>query len=239
MVLPRPTANQVLAQLAPSDLAALAPQLEEIALPRLMRVEERGRAIDHAYFPTSGLCSVLASDARGQQLEVAVIGREGMSGYSIVLADGRAPYETLVQISGHGYRIAAATLRRRLYESSSLLRSLLRYGETLIVQMAHTAVAHGRSTIEERLARWLLMTHDRIDGNAIPMTHEFLAIMLGVRRPGVTVALKQLENRGLIRRVRSAVEIVDRDALLRASNGAYGAAEAEILRQGPTQPAAS
>ena len=222
--------NGVLNHLHDDDLALLTPHLEPVALPRLMRLEERGRGIEHVYFPDDGVASVVARNLDGGQLEVALIGREGVTGTAVMLTDGRAANEIFMQVAGHGRRLPSALLRACMAQSERLRAVLLRYVHTFMVSMAHTAVAHGRSTIEERLARWLLMAHDRIEGDAVPLTHEFLAIMLGVRRPGVTVALKRLEERGPIRRVRRTIEIADRDGLKKAANGAYGAPEAEFTR---------
>jgi CRP-like cAMP-binding protein len=115
-------------------------------------------------------------------------------------------------------------------KSETLRRSLLLYGHAYIVQTSRTSLANARSKIEERLARWLLMAQDRMDDHTVPLTHEFLSMMLGVRRPGVTIALRFLEGRGLIRRVRGRISISDREGLKEISRGAYGAPEAEFLR---------
>ena len=135
-----------------------------------------------------------------------------------------------MQIGGGGQRIGAVELGHAIEQSAGLHWSLLRYGHAFVVQMGYTALANGRSKIEERLARWLLMAHDRVDGDLVPLTHEFLATMLGVQRPGVTVALGLLENKGLIQAERGVVSIADRKGLEEISNGAYGAPEAEFRR---------
>src|SRR5436305_4043506 len=113
------------------------------------------------------------------------------------MAGERAPHETYMQLGGNGQRVAAAELRQAMAQSASLQRAFLHYAHAFFVQTARTAMANGRSKIEERLARWLLMAHDRTDGDELALTHEFLATMLGVRRPGVTVALNLLEGSGL------------------------------------------
>ena len=135
-----------------------------------------------------------------------------------------------MQHRGSGQRIAASTLREAIEQSASLRHMLLRYGHAFLVQTAHTAMANGRSKIEERLARWLLMAHDRIERDELTLTHEFLAVMLGVRRPGVTVALNLLEKSGLIRTERGIIFITDRQGLEEHSNGAYATQEAEFQR---------
>jgi CRP-like cAMP-binding protein len=135
-----------------------------------------------------------------------------------------------MQVAGDGLGVSSAKLNQAMEESPALHRSLLRYGHAFVVQTAQTALANGRSKIEERLARWLLMANDRLDGDQVPLTHEFLSVMLGVRRPGVTVTLDLLEKEGLIQARRGTVAILDRTGLRKISNGAYGAAEAEFKR---------
>lgn len=135
-----------------------------------------------------------------------------------------------MQIAGAGQCIKIRALRRGVAESDSLLRALLKYSHDFNVQVSHTAMINARSRIEERLARWLLVAHDRLDGDELHLTHDFLATMLGVRRPGVTVALHELQNRGLIRPRRGSITIIDRQGLVQAANGAYGTGEAELGR---------
>ena len=132
------------------------------------------------------------------------------------------------RVSGSGHRVTAELLRQGIEQSPALHTSLLRCAHAFNVQTAQTAVANGRHKIEERLARWLLMAQDRGDGDELRITHEFLGLMLAVRRPGVTIALNLLEARGLIRARRGTVRIVDREGLMESSNGAYGVPEAEF-----------
>jgi CRP-like cAMP-binding protein len=154
----------------------------------------KNKRVDHVYFPESGMASVVAN---GQQaIEIGIIGREGMTGPSVVMGNtDRVPHETYMQIAGHGQRIRADRLREAITTSSSLHQTLLAYVFSFMTQTTQTALANGRSKIEERLARWLLMARDRMDSDELPLTHEFLAIMLGVRRSGVTVALQELSAR--------------------------------------------
>jgi CRP-like cAMP-binding protein len=135
-----------------------------------------------------------------------------------------------VQCAGRGLRISAQRLREAMDKSAAIRNVLLQYGHAFVLQMSYTAIANGRSKLEERLARWLLMAHDRVDGDTLPMTHEFLSLMLGVRRPGVTLALHLLEKDGLIQASRGAILIADRRGLEQISNGAYGKPEAEFQR---------
>ncbi|MGP0090306.1 MAG: Crp/Fnr family transcriptional regulator [Xanthobacteraceae bacterium] len=149
---------------------------------------------------------------------------------AVIMGTDRSPNETFMQGAGAGQRITADKLRQGMEQSGTLRRALLHYGHTFVIQAMHTAMANGRGRIQERLARWLLMAGDRIDGDELPLTHEFLATMLGVRRPGVTVALSRLEEDGLIQAHRGVISILDRKGLEQNSKGAYGAPEAEFQR---------
>ena len=224
------TGNQVLANLTPADFALLQPHLEKIELPVRRQIELRNRPIEHVYFLESGLGSMVVSAGANHNIEVGIIGREGMTGLPILMDVDRPVHETFIQTAGTAQRIATAKLREALDTSSALHRSLLRYAHTLITQMAYTALANGRYKIEERLVRWLLMADDRAGGNPIYLTHEFLALMLGARRAGVTVALSELQKRGVLKVRRGVIVIEKRSALQEAANGSYGIPEAEYQR---------
>jgi CRP-like cAMP-binding protein len=212
--------NLVLSRLSAPDFQLLEPYLEDSDLPLRKVLERRGKPIRFVYFPESGFASVVA-DGGKQPIEVGIIGREGMTGLPVILGSDRNSNEVYIQAAGQGRCVRANDLRKVIDKSVSLHRSLLRYAHTFLEQATRTAVANGRSKIEERLARWLLMADDRIDGPDLPLTHEFLAMMLGVRRAGVTMALQELEREGLIARKRGHVVIVDRRALEKLSNGTY------------------
>ncbi len=209
----RKTLNQVLARLSPKDFGILEPDLKSVELPVRFQVEERGKPIRHVYFIERGIVSVVANGLGKRSIEIGIIGSEGMTGLGIIMGAHRAAHESFVQLAGSGQRITAAKLRQAIDRSVTLHRSFLRYGNAFINQTARTAVANGRSRIEERLARWLLMAHDRIDGNEMPLTHEFLSLMLGVRRAGVTEALNFLEDAGLIELRLKKIVIMDRAGL--------------------------
>ncbi|HUL07023.1 MAG TPA: Crp/Fnr family transcriptional regulator [Candidatus Acidoferrum sp.] len=221
--------NRLLSRMAEEHLALLAPHLATVELPVRKPLESRNKQIGAAYFIEHGIASVVANGT-GRSVEVGLIGREGMTGMAILMNTDRSPHDTFMQVGGGGQCISSSKLRRQLEESPALHRYLLRYGYAYVVQTAQTALANGRSKIEERLARWLLMAQDRLDGDQVPLTHEFLSTMLGVRRPGVTVALDLLEKEGVITTRRRIVTIVDRTGLRKISNGAYGVAEAEFDR---------
>src|SRR5947208_2806927 len=215
------SSNRILSCLPRHDLALLEPHLEPIDLPLRKSLETRRKRIDHVYFVESGFASVVANGTSKPGIEVGIIGREGMTGLAIVLGIDRAQHATYIQVAGKGLRISATRLREADARSITLHRAMLRFAHSFLAQTTTTALANGRSKIEERLARWLLMADDRIDGDDLPLTHEFLGLMLGTHRPGVTIAVQALEKAGLITTRRSHITIVDRKALEKSSNGAY------------------
>jgi CRP-like cAMP-binding protein len=223
------SANRLLSRLSPEEFGLLQPYLEAVDLPVRKQLESRNKPIEAVYFLEHGFASVVANGT-GRSIEVGIIGPEGMTGLSVIMGTDRSPHETYMQVGGDGQRLSSAKLGQAVQESPALHRHLLRYGHAFVVQTAQTALANGRSKIEERLARWLLMANDRLDGDEVPLTHEFLSVMLGVRRPGVTVALDVLERKGLIHAKRRVVAIRDRAGLRKFSNGAYGASEVEFKR---------
>ena len=159
-----------------------------------------------------------------------MIGREGMTGLPIVLGNHRSPHATYIQAPGTGKCIAATELRKATQASVSLRDSLLKFAQAFGVQTTHTAVSNVQSRLDVRLARWLLMAHDRIGDDTLPLTHEFLSLMLGVRRAGVTEALHALRERGLISYGRGQIALKDRKGLERAAGEAYGVPESEYRR---------
>lgn len=224
------TRNQLLMALTPDAFAKLQPRLEFIDLPLRMRVEAPFKSIPFAIFPERGIISVVARAPDNHEIEVGIIGREGATALPVVMATDRSPNDTFVQLAGDGWRIPVPDLRE-LLEASSQLRSVLqRFAHVFLIQAAHTALANGRGSIEERLARWLVMGHDRIDTDELNLTHEFIAVMLGVRRAGVSTALDRLEGLGLVSNKRGLIVVLDRDGLIAKSNGLYGAPEAEYCR---------
>jgi CRP-like cAMP-binding protein len=213
--------NRILSRLSRADFALLKPHLEPVDLPVLTRLEIGNKRIDSIYFMERGFASVVADGADEGGIEVGIVGREGMTGLAVVMGKDRSPHDTYIQAAGAGQRISAAKLRAAMDQSVSLHRSFLHYAHAFYIQTTHTALANGRSKNAERLARWLLMADDRIDGAELPLTHKLLSIMLGLHRPGVTVAVKALENAGLIRARRGAITVVNRKGLERMSNGTY------------------
>ncbi len=222
--------NRILAALSNEDFGLLQPSLEPVELQLRQRLESPNRQIGHVYFVEQGFASVVANSFGDRNIEVGLIGREGMTGLAIVMGTDRSPNETMVQGKGKGVRIAADELRQALARSAAMHTLFLRYAHVFGVQASQTALVNGRAKLEERLARWLLMAHDRIDGDEVALSHEFLAIMLGVRRAGVTVALNQLAKDGVIATQRGSISIIDRKGLEEAAHGSYGTPEAEFRR---------
>jgi CRP-like cAMP-binding protein len=212
--------NRILSRLSAADLALLKPDLEPVELPLRHVLEVPNKSINHSYFIEYGLASIVAANGH-KRLEVGLIGCEGMTGLPIVLGNDRSPNETFMQVPGNGIRIPADKLRKAIAQSSSLERACLSFAHAFMNQTASTALSNGTATIEERLARWLLMANDRLRGDEVPLTHEFLSLMLGVRRAGVTVALHYLEHRALISLARKQIVITDRKGLEAAANGTY------------------
>ena len=213
--------NRILSRLSRADFALLEPDLEAVDLPVRKSLEARRKRIDQVYFIEAGFASVVANGNNKPSIEVGIIGREGMTGLSIVMGHDRAQHATYIQVAGKGLRISAAKLRQADERSITLHRAMLSYAHAFLLQTTTTALANGRSKIEERLARWLLMADDRIDGEELPLTHEFLGLMLGTHRPGVTIAVQALEKQGLISARRGGITIINRKSLEKRSNGTY------------------
>ena len=213
------------------DLATIASALEPVALPLKFPIDTPGTHIPFCYFPTeSAVASVVTSGARGERLEVGLIGHEGVSGIAAILGNTPSPTESFIQVPGHGLRIKTEILCAAVQKSAALSNILLRYVHVFLVQAQQTALVNGRATLEVRLARWLLMAHDRATSPNFAMTHQFLSLMLGVRRAGVTTSLHELEGRGLIKSLRLRVIILDRAGLEAFAGWTYGVPEAQYRR---------
>jgi CRP-like cAMP-binding protein len=222
--------NRLLAALAPADVALLQGHLVAVTLDRRHPLEHPNRKIEHVYFMEHGIASVVAGGDSGREIEVGLIGCEGVSGLAVILGDDRSPHSTYMQVGGDGQKISAQMFREAMAQSPSLRKILMHYAQAFMVQTSFTAVANAKGSVEERLARWILMAHDRVEGDDIALTHEFLAVMLGTRRPGVTEAVQTLSRKGLIRADRGLVAVVDRDGLLKRAGKLYGGPEAEYER---------
>jgi len=224
-----PFRNHLLAAMSSGDLTLLQPNLQTVELRKHASLESANKKIEHAYFMEHGFASVVGGKSN-QDVEVGIIGCEGMTGLPVIFGNHRSPHTCYIQAAGDGQRIATPALRNAMTQSATLQALLLKYAQAFMIQTTYTAIANARGTLEERLARWLLMSHDRIDGDQLPLTHEFLSLMLAVRRPGVTDALHALEGRGLIHANRAAIDVLDRKGLINCANGLYGTPETEYQR---------
>ena len=229
-----PPRNRLLAALSAEALAHLS-GLQAVPLALRDVVEAAGAPISHVYFVETGLLSVVGTTrpehrVEAGRIEIGMIGSEGMSGSAILLGSDRAATETMVQAAGTALRLPVAELEAAVEASPEIARLFLRYVNVLMVQTGQAAVANGRAVVSERLARWILMWQDRLQNDDITVSHEFLSVLLGVRRAGVTTAMHALEGRGSIRSTRTLIKIVDRERLLVGANGFYGIPEAEYAR---------
>jgi CRP-like cAMP-binding protein len=212
--------NSILSGLPEAEFELLRPYLTHVELPLRESLHKPKALIKDCYFIGSGLASVVVK-SKHESLEVGLIGFEGLSAVELILGGDKSRHETFIQVAGHGWRISTEHLLAALKKSPSLQRSLLVFAQQFLEQATNTAFANGTATVEQRLARWLLMADDRIKGNHVPLTHEFLALMLGVRRSGVTVALNLLEQRGHISGARGLIKIESREGLEEAADGTY------------------
>ena len=222
--------NRLLKALPADDFNLLEPSLQPMPAPLRHVMFEAHKPIEHVYFPESGFASVTMPSTTGP-IELGMIGREGLVGASpILLGVDRSPHDCFTQMAGDVLRISVADLKQAIGRSPGLGAVLLRFVQSFLVQIAQTAFANAAYTIEIRLARWLLMCHDRGQDDELGVTHEFLAMMLGVRRPGVTLATQTLEGNLLIRASRGRIVVLDRPGLEALAGESYGIAEAEYLR---------
>lgn len=221
--------NRLLGAMDTAALAALERHFVPVSLERRRQLEHPNRAIEHVYFMEHGIASVVARSA-DSELEVGVVGCEGVTGIAVILHCDRSPHSTYIQVNGSGQCISADAFRATIAAHDSLRILLSRYAQSFLVQTAQTAVANARASLEERLSRWLLMSHDRIDGDELQITHEYLALMAGTRRSGVTETMRRLANADLVRPGRGLVGIIDRKGLETLAGRFYGLSESEYDR---------
>jgi CRP-like cAMP-binding protein len=230
--LPSPSAEQVqnrlLASLPPAVLSALMPKLHQVPMSLREVLVAPEAVIHHVYFPVEGMISLVAVLEDGRRGEVGIIGREGMFGVSLLAGIETSFTEAVVQLPGSALRMSAADFRREILSDGPFRAMLTRYNEALAAQISQTAVCNANHDVEERLARWLLMAHDRASGDELLLTQDFIAMMLGVHRPSVTVSAGILQRAGLISYVKGGrVTVVDRSLLEGAACECY----ATVLRR--------
>lgn len=223
-------ANRLLGLLQPKDRERLRPHLEPVPLEYRQSLYRANKPIDSVYFIESGVGSLVNTMSDGRAAEVGTIGNEGLVGLPLVFGDGRAPTSVYVQVPGAGLRAPAAVFRKELAQSPSMQAVLMRYAHAFFNQVAQSAACNHFHTLQQRCSRWLLMTHDRMPSDEFLLTQEFLAMMLGVQRTGVTAAAGALQRAGLITYKRGAVTIHDRRGLKRLSCECYGVSKREFDR---------
>jgi CRP-like cAMP-binding protein len=222
--------NHLLAALSDEEFAPMEPWLEVINLPRGDILARPGEPIQYAYFPTSGMVSVVALMSKGLGAEVATVGNEGMIGLPIFLGAESSPFQLMAQLTGRSIRVPAQRLEKLLVPGSRLTAILRTYSQAFFVQTAQNAACNGIHPVSSRAARWLLATHDRAESDAFYLTQEFLAFMLGVARQSVGIAVGEIAGRGLISYRRGHMRVLDRVGLEQASCECYGIVRAEFAR---------
>ena len=205
--------NKILLSISDSDYSSLRPHLEYLNLPNHLVLHEAGGKLEFAYFPNRGLISLVVVMNDGKTAEAGIVGYEGFTGTLAAVGLSRGSLQAVVQITGDGFRVAVGALQKTLESAPHLQLMLSRYAAIRGMQIAQTAACNRLHDIEQRLARWLLMTQDRVDSESLSITHDFLATMLGTDRPSVSLAAGVLQRKGLIQYTRAAVKIVNRKKL--------------------------
>jgi CRP-like cAMP-binding protein len=219
--------NRLLAMLGQDALDVLAPSLCTVPLAERQIIERPGQTIRDIHFIENGVVSVLAMSPGDRHVQLGMIGIEGMTGFAAVLGAERSPNQVVVQSPGSALRASIEDVRCAMESSTALRQHLLFFVHLFMAQAGQTTLSIACAKLEERLARWILMAHDRFASDEMRVTHEQLALFLGVRRPAITVAIHFLEGERLIKSTRSLICVVDREGLRRHANGSYGLAEAE------------
>ena len=225
-----PKQNHLLAALPRADFERLASHLELVEMPLGEVLYESGGRLQHVYFPTTSIVSLLYVMEDGASAEIAVVGHEGILGISLFMGGETTPSRAVVQSAGHGYRMKSQLLKQEFSRGGIMLQLLLRYTQALITQMAQTAVCNRHHSVDQQLCRWLLLSLDRLSSNELTMTQELIANMLGVRREGVTEAAGNLRRAGVIRYSRGRITVLDRRRLEQAVCECYGVVKKEFDR---------
>jgi CRP-like cAMP-binding protein len=227
---PCPDRNQILAALPPAERERLYPHLKRVEMPFGMVLYESGIVLRHIYFPVDSIVSLLYVLTNGASAEIAVVGNEGAVGVSLFMGGETTPSRAVVQSTGSAYRLSRARLKEEFNRHGHLLHVLLRYTQSLITQMAQTAVCNRHHALDQQLCRWLLLSLDRLDSNELRVTQELIASMIGVRREGVTEAAGRLQKLGVIRYSRGKITVLDRPRLEALSCECYAVVKAETDR---------
>ena len=225
------TSNILLGALSGDDLELLRPHLTRVEMPRELMLVAPGEAIEHVYFPENGVASIVSAMPSSGRTEAGIFGREAVSATCLILGADRSPHETFIQVaSATGLRIDTDRYLAAISQSETLRALLLRYVQTVLVQSAQSTATNATQRVEARLARWLLMCHDRTDDDEITLTHAIMGMMISADRTSVTLSLHILEGTGMIRSLRGRVVIRDRSKLEDLAGDGYGVPEAEYRR---------
>jgi CRP-like cAMP-binding protein len=227
---PRPEQNHILDALPPAERERLFPYLKLVALPLGKVLYESGDRLQHIYFPTDSIVSLLYVLEDGASAEIAVVGNDGAIGVALFMGGETTTNRAIVQSSGFAYKLTGARLKREFNRHGEALNILLRYTQALITQMAQTAVCNRHHSVDQQLCRWLLLSLDRLSSSQLNMTQELIANMLGVRREGVTEAAGKLQKLGVIVYSRGQIEVLDRGALERLCCECYAVVKKETDR---------
>jgi len=226
----QPTGNRILDALQPQDFERLRRHLEPQALVLREEIERAGEELRHVLFPTSGMVSVVHLTDDGASVEVGLIGNEGVTGLFGLLGADRSMHELIVQGTGAGLRVELGVMREELEVNPDFRRLIFRFARLVIANTSQLAVCNGRHSVDERCARWLLMASDCVNASHFPITHEFLSMMLGVRRQGVSVAAARLQKAGAIQYRHGHITVLDRGRLERGACECYRAIAATFAR---------
>ncbi len=218
----KPVSNIILLSTSDSDYNSLRPHLEYVGLPNHLVLHDGGGKLEFAYFPNRGLISLVVVMKDGRTAEAGIVGNEGFTGTPAAVGLSSSPLQSIVQITGDGFRVEVVALQSTLETTPHLQLMLSRYAIVQGMQVAQTAACNRLHDIRQRLARWLLMTQDRVDSESLPITHDFLATMLGTDRPSVSSAAGILQREQLIEYTRGAVKIVNRNKLQDSACECYG-----------------
>lgn len=225
-----PRRNVLLGSLPDEEFARIAPALEAVILPRPTELEAPDTEIEFVYFPTSGIASIVAIGMDGETVDTTMIGREGMTGLAVFLGTGQMPVRTMVQVALTGFRLPSGVLREELARGGRLVNLLQGYTQVVMVSMAQLILCNRAHRLDQRAARWLLQVDERVDEAPFDVTQEFLAEMIGVQRPSLSLAIQQFKADGLITSSRGRVTIADRDGLLTRACGCIQIMHAEEAR---------
>ena len=224
------TQNHLLAAFPRAEYDRVADDLELVAMPLGQVLSESGRTMQYVYFPSTCIVSLLYVLEDGSSAEIAVVGNEGVVGFSLFMGGGSTPSRAVVRGGGHAYRLKANLLVQEFERGGPVQRLLLRYTQALITQMTQTAVCNRHHSVEQQLCRTLLLTLERLNGTSLTLTHELIAGILGVRREGISEAAGNLQRAGLIRYSRGQIEVLDRAGLEQAACECYRVVKVEFER---------